>query len=141
VTTRTGARPFGSYADGFAAGAAARVPHDLFAPLPVPWRTVRAEDVVMGDDGELYSVERSGWIGASGPDGRPTTWGLTLVCGAWRDTIPGGPDDLAHVLTRVGTVDAVTVTREALGARLLATRSVDGVPVEPDLMWKGDRGR
>jgi hypothetical protein len=45
------------------------------------------------------------------------------------------------VLTRVGTVDAVTVTREALGARLLATRSVDGVPVEPDLMWKGDRGR
>ena len=59
----------------------ARPPADCFVPVAVPWRAVRAQDVLRGEDGECYMVIRSGpVVGPTGVRG----WGLTLACGDYR---------------------------------------------------------
>ena len=132
-------RPFGGYADGyaagFAAGVAAQPPRELYAPVPVPWRRVRAQDVIEGEDRELYGVIRSGWT--AGPDGQRVTWALTLGCGTYRELIEGGPDDPARVLVSVSLLDAMALTGEQLGAALIATRTDPDGGSTGDLPWRG----
>jgi hypothetical protein len=144
VTPPDRTRPFGprspgSYADGydagFRAGVAAQPPRELYAPVPVPWRVVRAQDVIEGEDGELYGVLRSGWT--AGPDGQRVTWALTLACGTYRELIEGGPDDPARVLVSVSLLDAVALTGAALDARLIATRTDPDGGTTGDLAWRG----
>jgi hypothetical protein len=123
------------YTEGFAAGVAAQPPRELYAATAVPWRVVRAQDVIEGEDGELYGVLRSGWT--AGPDGQRVTWALTLACGTYRELIEGGPDDPARVLVSVALLDAVTLTGAALGARLIATRADPDGGSTGDLAWRG----
>lgn len=126
------------YAQGLAAGRAeglaARPDESYYAPVAVPWRRVRAQDVIRGDDGELYSVVRSGWV--AGPDNRRTHWGLTLACGDYRAPVTGDPDDRASVLIGLDLLAAVTLTGEQLGARLIATRADPDGGHTGDVAWR-----
>jgi hypothetical protein len=99
--------------------------------LPVPWRALRRESVIRGDDGALYLVARSGW-------GRAGAWSLTLVCGPWREQIEGGADDAAEVLLPGAVVAAVALLRAQLGARLIAVTRDESGGDAPDLIWRGE---
>lgn len=116
---------------GRTAGLAERLPDDLLTAVPLPWRVVRAEDVIRGDDDELYSVVRSGSIG-------PGSWGLTLACGNYRQTHEGEPDEPAAVLVPVNLADALTLTREQMGAQMIASRTAPDGSADGDLMWRGE---
>ena len=122
------------YSDGLRDGVAAQPDQSLYAPVAVPWRRVRAQDVIRGDDGELYSVVRSGWV--AGPDNRRTHWGLTLSCGDYRAPVTGDPDDRASVLVGLDLAAAVSLTGEQLGAALIATRTDPDGGHTGDLPWR-----
>lgn len=123
------------YAAGFRAGVAAQPSRPLYAAVAVPWRRARAQDVIEGEDGELYGVLRSGWT--AGPDGQRVTWALTLACGSYRELIEGSPDDPCRVLVPVSLLDAVALTGAELGARLIATRTDPDGGDTGDLAWRG----
>jgi hypothetical protein len=123
---------------GRTAGLAERLPDDLLTAVPLPWRVVRAEDVIRGDDGELYSVVRSGWIEHPRAAGHAGSWGLTLACGNYRQTHEGDPDEPAPVLVAVGLADALTLTREQMGAQMIASRMAPDGSADGDLMWRGE---
>jgi hypothetical protein len=99
--------------------------------LPVPWRALRRESVIRGDDGALYVIVRSGW-------GRAGHWSLTLVCGPWREQIEGSADDPAEVLLPGAVVAAIELCRAQLGARLIAAYRTESGGDAPDLIWRGE---
>lgn len=142
--------------EAFAAGVAAQPPRDCYVPVQVPWRRVRARDVVVdypaesygdpdeagdpaGSHGEpdLWAVERSGWV--IDLDSRERAWGLT-VNGLGRQRIAADPDDRIDVLVRSDLHDAVALTGEQLGARLIATRTSQDGTTDGDPAWRAEDG-
>lgn len=133
---------------GLAAGVTAQPPRECFVPAEVPWRRVRARDVVCdypdheGDEHEhvepdLWAVERSGWL--AGYDDRERAWGLTIVS-TTRHRVEADPDDRITVLVRCDLFDAVALTGEQLGARLIATRTSPDGTCDGDPAWRVDGG-
>jgi hypothetical protein len=81
-------------------------------PIPIRWRHVHAGDVVLGLDGSLWAI--------SGRDGGGT-W--TARRGPQVYTSTPDLDDVISVLIPVPERDAVELTRETLGARLVERRT------------------
>lgn len=129
------------YAQGFRDGVEAQPDRELYAVVEVPWSSVRAEDTVIGDDGAHYHVVRSGRVpasgGACGPAGSSTGWIVTLVSGTYREVHCRDHDERVRVLMPVSHADALSVTRAALGGRLIATRADPG-PVGSETTFDGD---
>ena len=132
------------YAAGFRDGLAAQPPRELYAPVQVPWRRVRARDVVVdypdpdehGDvEPDLWAVERSGWV--IDLESRERAWGLTVV-GLGRQRLAADPDDRITVLVRCDLHDAVALTGEQLGARLIATRTSPDGTTDGDPAWRAE---
>lgn len=131
------------YAQGFRDGASAQPDRELLALVEVPWSAVRAEDSIMGDDGALYHVVRSGAVPRSGgaPDGGTAEsdggWIVTLVCGTYREVHTLDHDARVRVLVPVTLADALIVSRDGLpGSRLIATRADPGGGFDGDLPWR-----
>jgi len=119
------------------------VPGDYLVPTPVPWRHVRARDAVRGDDGHtVWTIIRSGW--AKPIDPPPTApadarvYSVIAQCGNERVPFEVDPDMMTDVLIEVGHADALTTTREQLGAALLATRTDPDGGHTGDLDWRGE---
>ena len=87
------------------------LPPDVFVPVPLRWRHVVAGDVFLGADGRLWCVENM-------------HQGAVCVRNA-RDQVADrvDPDDVVSVLVPVVERDAVELTREQLGARLIERRT------------------
>ncbi|HEY5880092.1 MAG TPA: hypothetical protein VIU11_14375 [Nakamurella sp.] len=131
-------RPFGprsTYDAGYG-DALAGLPEGLHATVDIPWRAVRTGDTIVADDGAHLHVARSGWISHPREPGVRGEWGLTLMQGNTRESYPGDPDDLAPVLVPVGTADAVRLTREQIGAHVIATRANPDGTTDGDLLWR-----
>ena len=135
-----------AYDRGFRDGVAAQPPRDCYVPAVVPWRRVRARDVVVDypDDGgprgwhvepDLWAVERSGWV--IDLESRERAWGLTIV-GLGRQWIAADPDDRITVLVRSDLHEAITLTGEQLGARLIATRTSHDGATDGDPAWRAE---
>lgn len=103
-----------AWQDGFTAGAAAQPAADVHVPVPVRWRVVRPGDVIVGEDGELYMVTAV-LVAPRGVE-------LRLTHGKYDERHWGDPDQVANVLMRVELKDALVLTRDQLGARLMGTR-------------------
>ena len=149
--TSTRRRPFGprrigeyaqGYAQGFRDGTTAQPDRELYALVDVAWSAVRTEDTIMGEDGALYHVVRSGAVPVSGaaaqPDGTPAAgWIVTLVCGTYRGVHELDHDARVRALVPVGLADALTVSRAGLpGARLIATRTGRDGGTDADPPWR-----
>lgn len=139
------------YAEGFRDGAAAQPDRELLALVEVPWSAVRTEDSIMGDDGALYHVVRSGAVPVSGsgsggggaqPDGTSGGgWIVTLVCGTYREVHELDHDARVRVLVPVALADALITSRAGLpGCRLIATRADPGGTFDGDLPWRVEVG-
>lgn len=83
-----------------------------WVPVPIRWRHVIAGDIVIGEDGAPWAitdVDHLGtWVAQNGPreyQSRPD------------------PDDTIPVLVPVAERDAVELTRDQLGARLVERRT------------------
>jgi hypothetical protein len=124
------------YAEGFRDGAGAQPDRELFALIEVAWSAVRSEDSIMGDDGALYHVVRSGAL-PGGPAPADGGWIVTLVCGSYREVHQLDQDARVRVLVPVGLADALIVSRAGLpGCRLIATRTNPNGDPDPDLPWR-----
>ena len=130
------------YAQGFRDGAAAQPDRELYALVEVPWSAVRTEDSIMGEDGALYHVVRSGAVPVSGaaaqPDGTDGGgWIVTLVCGTYRGVHELDHDARVRALVPVGLADALIVSRDGLpGSRLIATRAGPDGGTDGDPPWR-----
>lgn len=133
-----------AYDRGFRDGVAAQPPRDCYVPAVVPWRRVRARDVVVdypdpdehGDvECDLWAVERSGWV--IDLESRERAWGLTVV-GLGRQRLAADPDDRITVLVRSDLHEAITLTGEQLGARLIATRTSHDGTTDGDPAWRAE---
>lgn len=131
--------------DGFAAGAQAQPDRELFALVEVPFDAIRAEDTIMGEDGALYHVVRSGRMpmtpGAAVDGAEAPGWIVTLVCGTYRDVITLDHDTRVRVLVPVGVADALIACHAGLpGSRLIATRGDPGGGFDGDQPWRVEIG-
>lgn len=93
------------------------LPPDAYVPVPIRWRHVVPGDVFVGRDGALWLVAG---ISAGGVADKATLVGpITYHAG------PGeiDPDDTVTVLIPVSEAEAVELTREVLGARLVERRT------------------
>lgn len=84
---------------------------DIFVPVPLRWRHVVAGDVFLGADGLLWAVENMHQGAVCVRNGR--TQHADIV----------DPDDVIPVLVPAVERDAVELTREQLGARLIERRT------------------
>lgn len=92
------------------------LPADCFVPVPIRWRHVLAGDVFVDRNGQLWHVVAA----------NPHRTGLITVAAERGDeslTQQLDPDDVIHVLIPVPERDAVELTRERLGARLVERRA------------------
>lgn len=90
-----------------------------WVPVPLRWRHVHAGDVFVGGDQRLWIVHA---VGA--PPGR----GRLLVaadCGADEYSGEVDPDDRVNVLIPATEAEAVELSIEQLGARLLERRTLE----------------
>lgn len=88
-------------------------PRDAWVPVPLRWRHVVAGDAFLGKDGGLP------WHVVAVEQGRR----VIVARGARTVTATVDPDDVIRVLVPVTERDAVALTREQLGARLVERRA------------------
>lgn len=130
------------YAEGFRDGASAQPDRELFVLVEVPWSAVRTEDSIMGEDGALYHVVRSGAVPVSGGGSVAGElsgggWIVTLVCGTYREVHELDHDARVPALVPVALADALIASRDGLpGCRLIATRADPGGGFDGDLPWR-----
>lgn len=93
----------------------ATLPSDVWVPVPLRARHIMAWDMIVGNDGSLWAVSSS----ASDPSGK---WSISALCGAEGLSQFVDPDDVIPVLVPVVERDAVELTRDQLGARLVERR-------------------
>lgn len=88
---------------------------DTYVPVPIRWRHVQVGDVFVGRDKQLWYVT----------DIRENAGALTVqaLLQFWSRTGDVDPDDVISVLVPVPERDAVELTREHLGARLVERRT------------------
>lgn len=89
---------------------------DAWVPVSLRWRHVLAGDVFLGHNGKLWHVEETG------PNPR-TSYSVIAVHGAQVHKADVDPDDVIPVLIPVSERDAMQLTREHLGARLVERRT------------------
>lgn len=89
----------------------ATLPADVWVPVPLRARHVIAGDVIVGKDGSLWPITESRATGG--------TWSINVA--NFGLDYPD-PDDVIPVLVPVIERDAVELTREQLGARLIERR-------------------
>lgn len=92
----------------------ATLPPDVWVPVPLRWRHVVAGDVFVAPDGSPWVVAR-----------REPSQGLIAVQVVQADDPFNSyvdPDDVINVLVPAVERDAVELTREQLGARLIERR-------------------
>lgn len=88
---------------------------DVWIPVPLRWRHVAAGDTFVAGDGQLWHVAQ-----------REPSQGqiaVQVVQRAQTSNAYVDPDDVVNVLIPVVEVDAVELSREELGARLVARRT------------------
>lgn len=85
---------------------------DTWVPVPIRFRHVLPGDMFVGRDGELWRVDRTG----------P---GMAMTASTSINTFTSDvdPDDVIPVLVPTPERDAVELTREQLGARLIERRT------------------
>lgn len=92
------------------------LPSDVWVPVHLRWRSVQPGDVFVGAKARLWHV-----VGVS-----PTSGGqLSVAAGSRTDSVhvEVDPDDLIPVLIPVPERDAVELSSDVLGARLLERRT------------------
>lgn len=89
---------------------------DAWVPVPLRWKHVLAGDVFVARDGELWQVEETG------PSPR-TSYDVIAVRGAQVHKADVDPDAVVQVLVPVTERDALRLTRDELGARLVERRT------------------
>lgn len=97
----------------------ATLPVEVWVPVPLRWRHVIAGDVFGGADSRLWHVTKIG----------PTTTGGIGVVVVQADTVFGDevdPDDVINVLVPMTERDAVELSMDELGARLVERRTDQG---------------
>lgn len=89
----------------------------VWVPVPLRWRHVIAGDVFVGKEQALWSVK----------DIRSHAAHLTVYTQSGQHYYPADvdPDDVIEVLVPALERDAVELTREELGARLVARRTME----------------
>lgn len=92
------------------------IPADCWTPVPLRFRHVIEGDVFVGRDGALWHVERISSSYGPGVE-------VTVRCCAATHHADVDPDEVVHVLVPVTERDAVELTREQLGARLVQRRT------------------
>jgi hypothetical protein len=91
------------------------LPPDAWVPVPLRWRHVMPSDVFVDRNGELWHVTG---IGAHGAEFR-----VDAIRSFTPFTVMVDPDDVIPVLVPVSERDAVELTREQLGTRLIERRT------------------
>jgi len=87
---------------------------DVWVPVPLRWRHALQGDVFVGGDGQLWMVmERYEYKGQHG----------AVACRSKEYDAPINPDDVIQVLVPVSERDALELTREQLGARVVERRT------------------
>lgn len=86
-----------------------------WVPVPLRWRHVETADVIVAPDGELWQVTDT-WFGRACKTATAARGRATFS----RDV---DPDDVIPVLIPVTERDAVELTIEQLGARLVERRT------------------
>lgn len=89
---------------------------DAWVPVSLRWRHVLPGDVFVARNGELWQVEETG------PSPR-TSYDVIAVRGAQVHKADVDPDDVISVLVPVTERDAMELSREQLGARLVERRT------------------
>ncbi len=92
------------------------LPPDAWVPVPLRWRHVVAGDVFVGKDGDAWQIARTGSSYGVGIE-------VTAIQGDRSFSDDVDPDDVIPVLVPVTERDAVELTREQLGARLIERRT------------------
>ncbi len=89
------------------------LPPDAWVPVPVRWRHVLPGDVIAGRDGALWLIT------VHEPNG------MVIAARSFRKrfTDHPDPDETVHVLVPATEREAVELTREQLGARLIERRT------------------
>lgn len=90
----------------------APLPADAWVPVPLRWRHVIASDVVLDCDGALWAITDVDHLGTR-----------IAVNGLHEYRSRPDPDEVVPVLVPVTERDAVELTREQLGARLVERRT------------------
>lgn len=88
---------------------------DIFVPVPLRWRHVVAQDTFLALGGQMWHV-RQAWPVKGQIE-------ITAVSGQTKFARLVDPDDVIDVLIPALERDAVELTREQLGARLIARRT------------------
>lgn len=88
---------------------------DAWIPVPLRWRHAIETDVFVAPDGELWQIIRSETHGA--------WFSVTATRGPDQFSRDVDPDDVIPVLVPVSERDAVELTRDQLGARLVERRT------------------
>lgn len=93
----------------------ATLPPDVWVPVPIRWRHILPGDVFVDRDGALWHVNET----------RTPIAGLWIKAAKGVDTVQAAVDfdDVIHVLIPVPERDAVELTRDTLGARLIGRRT------------------
>lgn len=89
------------------------LPRDVWVPVPLRWRHVIEGDIVLGGDGRTWLIAVRASDGSVG----------AMHTAEQRFSDSPDPDDVIPVLIPVIERDAVELTREVLGARLIAGRT------------------
>lgn len=89
---------------------------DCWTPVPLRWRHAIEGDVFVGRDGALWRVDQANSFGPAGIE-------VVVSCAAATHAADVDPDEVVHVLVPVTERDAVELTREQLGARLVDRRT------------------
>jgi hypothetical protein len=85
----------------------------VWVPVPLRWRHVRTGDVFVSPGGDLWHVRSTNSLGRAV---------VSADCGDQNYASPVDPDDVINVLVPTTEADAVGLTIEQLGARLLERR-------------------
>lgn len=93
----------------------ATLPPDVWVPVPIRWRHVQVGDVFVDSNGQLWHVMNT----------EPGRAGIKVkaLLQFWTRTADVDPDEIIYVLIPVPERDAVELTRDALGARLIERRT------------------
>lgn len=86
--------------------------NDCYVPLSIRWRHVKVGDVIAGQGGRLIAVESRGGRGGQ----------MAVHLHGWDHPFLVDPDETVQVLYPVPMAQAMRLTREQLGARLLEQR-------------------
>lgn len=86
----------------------------VFVPVPIRWRHVNARDTFIAPDGQPWHVTHT-WPAKGLIE-------VTALNGPVKFSADVDPDDVVDVLIKVAERDAVELTMEELGARVIARR-------------------